>query len=489
MSSTTATEPTTEMVHADPTTLVIGANVRTDVRADAKEFAASIGARGVLEPITAYRDDEGALVVLRGQRRATIAAKVGTPCGTVPVMVIPAPQDADRIIDQVSENVHRVNMHTSETAAAVEQLALLGVSEAQIAKRTALPRPTVTAALRLSSSDSARELLTTHHLSIEDAAVFAEFDGDTEATESLERTLHWGQDLGHAAQRLRDEAADRQKIADEVARLREEGHAATTRAEVPDPRWEHEIRSLVDAEGNTPPEETCPTIPGAAILVELRWVHPDETEDTDPFTYTWICTDPTAAGLRHRHASGHGTTTQNEPDADTKREERRKVIEGNKAWRSAETVRRAWLANFITRKTPPAGAERLICLAVLTGPAAFTKAISEAHPLLRQQLLGQDEPVPAWNGGHRDIATLASQATTPKAATTRTLAAVLTAWEANTDVFTWRNPTSWDVEVLQALIDWGYPLAEIEQGILEHHDNTNLQDEADPEDPDPDSAA
>jgi ParB family chromosome partitioning protein len=35
--------------------------------------------------------------------------------------------------------------------------------------------------------------------------------------------------------------------------------------------------------------------------------------------------------------------------------ERRDVIESNKAWRSAEAVRRIWLREFVTRKKPPAG--------------------------------------------------------------------------------------------------------------------------------------
>ncbi len=55
-----------EFAHVDPGTLVIGANVRTDTRADATDFAASISSRGVLEAITAFRDAEQRLVVLRG---------------------------------------------------------------------------------------------------------------------------------------------------------------------------------------------------------------------------------------------------------------------------------------------------------------------------------------------------------------------------------------------------------------------------------------
>ena len=64
-----------------PGALVIGANVRSDTHPGVKDFAASIKARGVLEPITAWVDDDGNLVVYRGQRRTLAAASVGTPDG------------------------------------------------------------------------------------------------------------------------------------------------------------------------------------------------------------------------------------------------------------------------------------------------------------------------------------------------------------------------------------------------------------------------
>lgn len=66
------------------------------------EFAQSIKTLGVLEPITTYAGEDGALVVYRGQRRTVTAAKVGTPTGTIPVHVVEGPE---RIVAQLSENV------------------------------------------------------------------------------------------------------------------------------------------------------------------------------------------------------------------------------------------------------------------------------------------------------------------------------------------------------------------------------------------------
>ena len=75
MSTTTSsTYRVGETYRVAPRALTIGANVRTDTQPGASEFAASIKARGVLEPITVWVDDDGNLVVYRGQRRTLAAA-------------------------------------------------------------------------------------------------------------------------------------------------------------------------------------------------------------------------------------------------------------------------------------------------------------------------------------------------------------------------------------------------------------------------------
>ena len=95
-----------QFVRLDPTKIKIGANVRTDLDTDAKEFARSIKERGVLEPVTVYVDEDGAHVILRGQRRTVVAAQVGLT--DIPAKVVPNPDEPDRITDQMVENLRRV---------------------------------------------------------------------------------------------------------------------------------------------------------------------------------------------------------------------------------------------------------------------------------------------------------------------------------------------------------------------------------------------
>jgi ParB family chromosome partitioning protein len=183
-------------------------------------------------------------------------------------------------------------------------------------------------------------------------------------------------------------------------------------------------------------------------------------------------TDLDASGLRRR-GGGSGSTTadsgddegESEEEAEARREERRRVIANNKAWASAETVRREWLATFVARKTAPKGAEALICEAVVTGHHSLSKAMDHRHPMLFT-LLGVDRPTGYYGAGHDECHKIATKASTPKAATMTTLAAVIAAWEATTGKHSWRNPTAWDARVLGALVEWGYQPSEVERILL-----------------------
>ena len=165
------------------------------------------------------------------------------------------------------------------------------------------------------------------------------------------------------------------------------------------------IERLVTAEGEPLPEEEWPNVPGARVHVVKEWVYPeDEYDDTDedeaseddeeyepaePYQQhvpVWVVTDLAASGLRRRGQTGMGRTGstedegESEEQAEARREERRRVIANNKAWASAEAVRREWLAGFLARKTAPKGAEALICEAVVTGQQFLYKAMEQNHP-------------------------------------------------------------------------------------------------------------
>lgn len=489
---------TEELLHVDPATITVGANVRTDLRPDAKEFAKSIKERGVLETITAYRDADGTLVCIRGQRRTVVATEVGRP--TVPVRVVPEPESADRIGDQLVENLHRAEMREHEIVSGVEQLALLGVSAAQIARRTAIKRPTVNAALAVANGKDARSRVESGDLTLQEAALFAEFEGDDDALARLERCREHNWPLEHEAQRLRDEAAEAAEYDAEVERYRAEGLPVLSRDEAEDADGALPLADMRTPDGQEVPAEDWAQVPGTAVMLVEDWTYPDGSEDeVKVYTPTWIVTDTEASGLVHasqvRHLQAVQADDQDGDDADpeqaraaaeaaaeaeakaeaeaeAKREERRRVIANNKAWDSAVTVRHEWLTAFLARKSVPKGAEALIREAVLTGSHDLKTAMERRHPLL-SRLLGFEGGNDYW-GARAKVGELATKQSTPKAATLTTLGAVVVAWEDATTRFTWRNPSAWDARVLGALVEWGYRPSDVERLVLgeepEQHD-------------------
>src|SRR4051794_36018593 len=463
----------------DPSKIKIGANVRTDLHADAKEFARSIKERGVLEPVTVYADEDGAYVVLRGQRRTVVAAQVGL--SDIPAQIVAKPGEADRITDQMVENLHRAAMRDSEIVGGVEQLALVGVSAAQIAKRAALPRDRVNAALAVADKEQTRARVVAGDLTLDEAATFAEFEDDAQAVERLERAKQFGRPLEHIAQQLRDEAKERTLLLAEVDRLRAEGLPVADPDEVRDAHRLRIADHVRAADGEPIPVDDWPSLPGAAVVVVSEWEYPEpedadeedderEAEPVQVFEPVWICADPEAAGLvqRWNYRTGTHKTADGEVDeeaaAEAAREERRRVIANNKRWASAEVVRRDWLRQFLARKTAPQGAEALICEAVVGGQFTLTKAMDAAHPMLRE-LLGLDT-ASVYGGGRQAAEHLAEKQATPNAATMTTLAAVATAWESSTGKHTWRNPSRWDARVLGALSTWGYQPSQVESLFL-----------------------
>ena len=154
------------------------------------------------------------------------------------------------------------------------------------------------------------------------------------------------------------------------------------------------------------------------------------------------------------------------------KDERRLVIENNKAWRSAVAVRREWLRLFATRRTAPKGAEALIVQAMLEGPHFVQQAQTQRQPLLREWL-GTVEADSGWNAGSAALQVLTDTTTgdTAKRQIMVALLAVLAGWERATDVHTWRHCTAWDTRIMTALIEWDYQPSEVEMLLVVEADN------------------
>lgn len=494
----------------DPTIVRIGDNVRLDAKMD-KDFVASIRERGVLEPVLLYRGADGTLTVLAGQRRTLAAQQCGQP--TIPALISDAPPaEIDRLVDQYVENEHRTALSNSERIAAIAQMTLAGLSEHQIARRTATPKATVQAAKTAAQAPTLLEYA--DQLTLDQAAVLTEFEDDPEAIEALLDAAQ-GSRFEHVAQRLRDDRADTAKRAEFAAGLAGQGLTVVAEPGYGDSNPVRRLSRLTDADGNDLTPEKHAGCPGHAVYVTTAWRSPDQVTDADQavtdanddddeyeevdegeesdrrswqppvevLVPCYLCTDAAAHGHLDRWtASRSGSEPERKRAADMTNGEReaamadrRNVIESNKAWKAATTVRRDWLTGtFAHRRTAPAGAEAYLARVVTEGwghERATTDALTLAGFPAR-------EDVDPWVGAaeQRTAVAAALAAATPKRALQIGLAVAVAMWETWTHSDTWRAADTQTVLTLTRLQEWGYPVSDIEQRILTEAADRTTQD-------------
>ncbi len=84
-----------------------------------------------------------------------------------------------------------------------------------------------------------------------------------------------------------------------------------------------------------------------------------------------MCTNPKANGHGLYSWNGETRLPGQQPGGgmtEEQKAERKTLIANNKAWDSSTVVRKAWLAeSFLTRTSPPKGAETFLALAVAHG--------------------------------------------------------------------------------------------------------------------------
>jgi ParB family transcriptional regulator, chromosome partitioning protein len=463
------TTPVTR-VDLDPRTLLVDVNIRTDARLD-KDFVASIKDFGVLVPITAVRTAAGDVRVRFGHRR-TLAA-IEADLETVPVQIVgdEATDDTgqiERILTQHAENAHRTPLLQNEQIGVVEQLNAFGLSAAQIAKRTKIKRDTVNTALAVAKSELAKAASDRYDfLTLEQAAAVAEFDDDADAVKELIVKAQNGNGFDHCLQRLRNERQYQrmtQPIIDELA--------AADVVVIDQPRWTDPTRRLEHIgtdDGPLTPEEHA-SCAGHVAWIEEDWVRPDDAEDDDDldeddylltFKAVYGCSDPVAYGHIEPAVDARTSRNGSRVSDEEARAVRREVIANNKAWRTAETVRREWLKTFVARKSAPKGALRFILSEVAEGDRQLREAMERRHRFACELL------------GITDAKTLSTTLYGGSDARAQmiALALVLCAHEIDLGVHTWRSPTLAADRYLSQIAAWGYELSEIEQSVIRSNDD------------------
>ena len=483
-----------DLMELDPRTLLVDVNVRADARPDA-ELVDSIRDVGVLQPVTVVRTGDGRYRVRYGSRR-TLAA-IAAEQATVPVIVAGDEDDdqVERIIRQLDENERRRQLAQSDRVQAMQQLTLLGVTHDQIARRTRTRRGIVDAAVKVAQSEAATKAADEcAFLDLEQAAVVADYADDPDTVAALIEAAERGR-FAHAAQAAQDKRAERVAFLASAQPYIDRGVNVFATMSDAGGRNLSNLCGLLGEDGEELTEDAHEQCPGHAVLLELwdDWFAPDEVpqgwtivpsdddEDDDDQVYAqgWVpsplCLDWREHGHRlardvHRPSplgdvpAAPADEAEEAAEAARKQaetEERRRVIRLNKEWKSAEVVRRAFLAQLLTRKTPPAGSSVFVAGMIARRIYEFGYALDHGHRLAVELfgLAGGDGR--AWRADIEALTKALDRASDARAQVI-TLGLMLASIEARTDTHTWRKVDPTVVAYLAFLTEQGYPLSEVE---------------------------
>jgi ParB family chromosome partitioning protein len=441
----TATLGTIE--HIDPNQIEVEANIRTTVKLD-PAFVASIREYGVLTPVGCRRNDDGTVTLRIGQRRVLAAREVGQ--ASIPAYIVEGDESTvTRLLEQFAENEHRASLTEPERAAVFQQLAFEGLTVPQIAKRTGVKKAVVEAGITVADSEFAGKIATKYEVTLDQAAAILEFEDDAQAVKSL---VQYAEDapeqFRHEVQRQRDDRARRQQVEAEQDALREQGFTILDRAPYYGEKEYTNIGDLVTRDGKPVIVESLGGITEKYAYVRFAW---------DEATRDVYLREFKVYGFSKKQATGTGGG----PMTDEQKAERKELIANNKAWASAEVVRREWLTGFLGRKTLPKDAAHFVATALTAHRTTLASGLSGGNRLAAI-LLGLDAQESEW--GQSPIDPIADSQ--PARAGHVTLAVALGAIEASTGKHTWRQPNRTARAYFAQIAGWGYSLSEVEQIVV-----------------------
>ncbi len=445
MSTTTIQAPAVELRVVDAREVVVDANIRANTKID-RGFVALIKRYGVMVPLLGHLTDDGRVKIEDGQRR--ILGAIEAERYEVPVYIVPENDtEARRIVRQLIANDARAELDEGERVAAWQQLELEGMSATAIARAVGEKPKRIKAGLAVAANSTATEAVKEYQMTFDQALILAEFDGDAEAVEKLRHTAaHSPGQFEHVAQRLRDLRAEQAQIDAVVAQYTSQGFIQIDHPSYDDKDTQR-VTDLAHADGSDITEEDFPNLSGFRFAVSSGW---------QGVRVVHYVTGWKADGLKRRRSDGSAVT----PWTEKEKAERKRLVANNKAWRSAEVVRREWLTNFLARKTLPKQAQKFIATSVIDGRGLLSRSITEHHRLATS-LLGL--PDYQWGTEHPILTHITKQ---PARIPMVLLAMTIAAHEEATGTHTWRNPGMEMHDYFTALSEWGYPLSDVENIVI-----------------------
>ncbi|MFC9249910.1 hypothetical protein [Amycolatopsis thailandensis] len=485
------------IVYCDPADVVIGVNVRTENADTDPTTIQDMTQRGVDMAVKGYRDDDGTVVITMGQRRVLNAREAQCE---VPVWIQAPPADderkatIDRIIGQVNENDLRVGLTLGDRYNAFQQLVAFDLKPAGIARKLGRGKggkAYVENVLQAGSSDLARAATERYDLTLDQAAVVAEFEARGDIVNAKELI------------RLAVAEPNNFRVFADVQRRK---HAEAERVRA---LTEQLTRELVDAkvtilddtiDADTGPARSLDRLrltpdsdPGSEITIEQHgscpghaaWLYEDYQDGHTVIAARYGCAD----FLEHDHALSDAPAGRSDftpYDTDTKEDENeadaaafdaaraahaaaewqrransikfRWVRDSNAEWDGSSEKRHEWLAEFAAKSSALKDAQVFLATQKLKGGRALRRAMERNHKLANTLLK-------TGESGRRPLAELISTAK-PAKATRYDVFLTLCAMEEDLHRHAWRTPYPENQEYMAALKGWGYEPSSIELRVL-----------------------
>jgi ParB family chromosome partitioning protein len=367
-------------------------NVRADLDLS-DEFVTSISENGVLVPLRITIDGEGDAEnyrVIDGHRRLAAAVKAGLDEVPYDMASERCGDEAGQFLDMFNAHRHRKGFTRLEEADALFSASSAGATRTRIRRSTGLKPGQVKAALAAATlADDTRASVEElsrdrgDELTLEDLAIVAEFQDDPDALRRLMGLAIYHDSLEHEAERLRQERAER--AAHDKLRAELEAVGLTITDTLPPGALR---LTFLTHEGEQLTPESHVTCPGHAAYFQ----------DWDLENPVYYCADPTA--YEHQRpesavsaspspvlgAAGPSGSPPSASDPASPSVEdpeiaasRRRVIEGNRAWRAAAEVRHRWLASqLFGRRSAPREVDVFVATQLLTMPEVPRRYLSSA---------------------------------------------------------------------------------------------------------------
>jgi ParB family chromosome partitioning protein len=470
--SDTPTEPGLDsegwrLRQVDPRTLLDNLDNARRPERDREGLAPSIATLGILTPPLVRTADTGELVLIAGERRKYSAIAAGLV--TIPVFVRNDLSPVHQVAGMLVENIGRDDLTPVEEAVAIQQLAGFdGVTQKDITAMTGIKATKVRQALIVARSEVATEVAGRYDLTLDQAAVVAEFGDDPEAVKLLTAAaVKQPEQWPHVVARLRRERDDRQRYEAVVAELTGSGCPVV---ELDSGYWLPEGARWLD---------DLPPVKGKALTVARHCTCPghaaaviESTED-DGYEAAYLCLDPIGNGhvtldKGDGEVPGQQSAGQSPVGHDSggwteeQKAERRLVVANNKAWDAAEEVRLAFVTELLHRRTTPKGTLRFVTETLLSDPAVATSG--DDRDL--DKVLGHQQPREGDWWARPAAAALLEQATPDARLPMLLLAQVVAGIEATTGRSSWRTPCGRLARYFSYLESVGYGASDVEQLVF-----------------------